>query len=144
MEVIPKATRQKGRLVFLALPTALRTQQLVGCRATLPAATTLRWGKAPAPVQQQVQVTSILAQEWRALLAKATPVTSKASLARPLPAESRFSLTRPISSGRLLLQNALRRISSRWTKRAKSCWRLDRLPFVTKRRLIRQAHHSLD
>src|SRR6266498_837230 len=140
MEVIPKATRQKGRLLFLALPPALRTQQLVGCRstpstpanstrrlaprrssatpqakirrptwvlsstmapagttrpmehsrffttykaattrpsvllpsrATLPAATTLRWGKAPAPVQQQVQVTSILAQEWRALLVKA-------------------------------------------------------------------------
>src|SRR5438128_12215618 len=34
MEAIPSATRQKGRPPFLALPPALRTQQLVGFRST--------------------------------------------------------------------------------------------------------------
>src|SRR5437868_2180544 len=45
----------------------------------------LHWAAAPAPARQPVQITSMLAQGCRVWLAKATPVTSRASLARLLP-----------------------------------------------------------
>ena len=116
------ANTATGYQALFQTPPATTTRPMVLLRSlTLPAATTLHWAAAPASLRQRVQVTSILAQGCRALLAKATPVTSEASLAKRLPAESRFLLTRPINSVRLLPQSALRRISNRWTKPVKRC-----------------------
>ena len=100
-----------------------RPSVLVHSLTTLRAATMLHWAAAPAPVRQPVQITSMLAQGCRVWLAKATPVTSRASLARLLPPESRSSLTQTTSWEPPCPQSALRKRSDRWTKRATHSWR---------------------
>src|SRR5437764_860488 len=100
-----------------------RPSVLVHSLTTLPAATMLHWAAAPAPARQPVQITSMLAQGCRVWLAKATPVTSRASLARLLPPKSRSSLTQTTSWEPSCPQSALRKRSDRWTKRATHSWR---------------------
>src|SRR5947207_8504106 len=120
--LLPAATtRPMEHSRFLTTQEAATTRRsvLLHSLTIRPAPTMLHWAATPAPMQQRVQITSILAQECRARLVKAMPVISKASLARPLPVASRSSLTQITSSVRLLLQSALSRRSNQWTRQAK-------------------------
>jgi hypothetical protein len=73
---------------------------------------------------------------------RATLATSKASLTRPLPTASRSSLTQTTSSVPPLLQSASKKRSNQWAQPAKRSFHSRRLPFITRRKLIRQGRRS--
>src|SRR6267154_6197130 len=130
------------------------------CRATLPAAetrrlaqthwnpataaATSRWVPFPGSTRQLDQATSISALTCLALLAGALLATSRAFSARPLPLEFRFLLTQTINLARRPPQSALRKRLARWNALVACSMHLNQSHSVIRRRLIRQAHYSLD
>ena len=114
-------TRPSVRLRSITTPPAKATRPTVIERstATPAAARTRPSANQPGLIRQLVLAMCILETACSALLARATPATSKASSPKRLPVESQFSLMQAKSSARPLPQNASRRTSNRWTKPAK-------------------------
>ena len=114
-----------------------------GSRITPPATPIWLWASTPVKIRQPAAITSTLAQGWLGLLARATPVTSRASLGKRLAAEPLSSLTQPVSSGLPLPQGALRNRSSRWANVAKVAFALKPVSFLaTKRKSTQHAYRS--
>src|SRR5580765_809949 len=130
------------------------------CRATLSASETRRlaqthWNRAleatisrsvllPVSIRPLDQLTSISALIWLALLARAMLAISRAFSARPLPLEFRFLLTQTINLARRPPQSALRKRLAQWNALVACSMHLNQSHSVIRRRLIRQAHYSLD